>query len=482
MAFSKPELQLLLDNPLMDVDSYKHTHWKQYPKRVRKIQAYIESRGGKYDRTVMFGLQIFLKRYLTVQFTQAMIDQAEPFINAHFGQPIFDRAGWEYIVNNHNGYLPVKIHAVPEGLVIPTKNILVKIENTDPDGAAWLPAWVETQLLRGVWYPTTVATNSYMMKKVIMEYLEKTGDPALINFKLHDFGGRGVTCKEQANIGGAAHLVNFMGTDTLSAIPYAMYYYNESEMLGFSIPASEHTTVITWGKDHERDAVKNMIDSFAKPGQLFANVGDTYDIFNHCINILGTEFKHQIQSSGSTMVVRPDSGDPVEVTLRVIEILSEKFGHSINGKGYKVLNPCIRIIQGDGIDYEMVDKILANFAKHGWSADNIAFGSGGGLLQKVDRDTQKVAQKACAEEIGEGSEEVWRDIFKNPITDPGKRSKKGQLMLYRNVLRNEYFTGREGEEIGDIVVPVLVLVFENGKVIKEYRFTEVRANSEKKYG
>lgn len=480
--YSPEYLKELFDNILFDADSYKHSHPTQYPKDTHYVESYIESRGGKYDATIFFGLQMFLKRYLCLQITQQMIDMAEPFINEHFGgQKIFYREGWEYIVKHHNGYLPLRICAVPEGLLIPTSNVLVTIRNTDPEGCAWLTSWVETQLLRGVWYPTTVATNSFMMKQVIKKYLNMTGDPTLIDYKLHDFGGRGVTCKEQANIGGASHLVNFKGTDTLSCIPYAMYYYNTGEMLAHSIPASEHTTIITWGKDGELDAMRNMVKQFGKPGATFACVSDTNDIYNACTRLWGTDLRKDIEHSGSTLVVRPDSGDPVDVTLRCVEILGEKFGFSINRKGYKVLKPCVRLIQGDGIDFDMIGKILANFAKHSWSADNLAFGSGGGLLQKVDRDLQKFAQKASAAEVGG----EWREIFKNPITDPGKKSKKGRLGLFRSTVNGEYATFRT-DNLSDMnyveqfyYKSVLVPVFENGKVLREYSFAEVRANSEK---
>lgn len=473
--FLKEQLKALLNNPLLNVDSYKHTHYPQYPDNVVRVEANIESRGGKYDKTVFFGLQFFNKEYLTVQITQAMIDQAEPFINEHFGQPIFDRAGWEHIVNKYNGYLPIQIDAVPEGMVIPTKNILVRIVNTGDKQTRWLPAWIETMLLRGVWYPTTVCTNSYMMKQVISHYLEMTGTPSLIDYKLHSFAGRGVSCKEQANIGDAGHLVNFKGTDTLSAIPYAMYYYNSEEMLGFSIPASEHTTIITWGKDGELDAMRNMVKKFAKPGAMFACVSDTNDIYNACTRYWGTELKKEITTSGATLVVRPDSGDPVDVTLRCVQILAEKYGTSVNDKGYKVLHPSVRLIQGDGIDFDMVGKILANFAKYSFSADNIAFGSGGGLLQKVDRDTQKFAQKANAAELESGE---WIEIFKNPITDPGKKSKKGRLELFRNDATGEYITAHPNA-YGEGYTKMLTTVYKNGVVVKEYTFEEVRENARK---
>ena len=167
---------------------------------------------------------------------------------------------------------------------------------------------------------------------------------------------------ESAGLGGAAHLVNFMGTDTITGILYAQKYYNTTEMVGFSIPAAEHSTMTSWGgREGEVKAMENMIDKFSKPGSIYAVVSDSYDIYNAIIQHWGTTLRSKILKSGGTLVVRPDSGDPVEVTLRCVQLLAEKFGHSINAKGYKVLNPHVRLIQGDGIDGAMIEKILQNF-------------------------------------------------------------------------------------------------------------------------
>ncbi len=192
----------LAKNVLLNTDSYKVSMFKQYPAGTTGVYSYIESRGGRYDRTVFFGLQAFIKEYLLEPITQSDIDIADEILTAH-GEP-FNRAGWQYILDKHMGYLPVVIRAVPEGLVIPVKNVLATIENTDPE-CYWLTTYLETALLRAVWYPTTVATQSWTIKRVILDYLEKTGDPALIDFKLHDFGARGVSSLESAAIGGAAH-------------------------------------------------------------------------------------------------------------------------------------------------------------------------------------------------------------------------------------------------------------------------------------
>lgn len=452
----------LSKNIILNTDSYKASMFKQYPKGTTGVYSYIESRGGRYDATVFFGLQAFIKEYLTAPITQDDIDIAAEIWEAH-GEP-FNRAGWEYILKKHRGYLPVVIKAVPEGTKVPVKNVLATIENTDPE-CFWLTTWLETALLRAIWYPTTVATQSRALKDIILNYLERTGDPTTINFKLHDFGARGVSSMESAAIGGAAHLVNFMGSDTMSGILYAREFYSAG-VSGFSIPAAEHSTITSWGRDHEVDAYRNMLTQFAKPGSIVAIVSDSYDVYNAVENLWGTELKQRVIDSGATVVIRPDSGDPLEVNRKLIKILGEKFGYTVNAKGYKVLNN-VRLIQGDGVNESAIRTILGNFMIHGWSADNIAFGMGGALLQIVDRDTQRFAMKCSSAEING----KWVNVQKDPITDSGKKSKAGRVTLYQAK------DGTFSSGVEDWPKSALVEVFRDGKIVKEYSFEEVRANS-----
>jgi len=464
----------LAKNIILNTDSYKVSMFKQYPAGTTGVYSYIESRGGRYDRTVFFGLQAFIKEYLLEPITQSDIDVADEILTLH-GEP-FNRAGWQYILDKHAGYLPVVIRAVPEGTVVPVKNVLATIENTDPE-CFWLTTWLETALLRAIWYPTTVATQSYTIKKVILDYLEKTGDPSLIDFKLHDFGARGVSSLESAAIGGAAHLVNFMGSDTVSGVLYAREFYNAG-IAGFSIPAAEHSTITSWGRDNEVNAYDNMLTQFAKPGSIVAVVSDSYDIFNAASSLWGEALREKVIASGATVVIRPDSGDPLTINQQLIEILGQKFGYTKNAKGFKVLNN-VRLIQGDGVNELTIRSILGGFMAMGWSADNIAFGMGGALLQQVDRDTQKFAMKCSAVEIGSGN---WIDVQKDPITDPGKRSKAGCVTLWQS--GGEYVsavnkpTGWHDRGIGDFV-DVLETIYCDGKLVKEITFDEVRANARK---
>lgn len=453
---------------ILNTDSYKTSQKWQYPDGTEYVYSYIESRGGAWDQVVYFGLQSFLREYLSKPITQADIDEAELIITAH-GEP-FNRAGWQYIVDNHTGYLPLEVRAVDEGTILPVSNVLVTVVNTDPN-CFWLTSYIETALLRAVWYGTTVATNSYESKKLIYQAMLETSDSTDgLAFKLHDFGARGVSSEESAALGGTAHLVNFMGTDTISALLAAKRYY-DADMAGFSIPAMEHSTVTSWGRENEVSSYRNMLNQFAKPGAIIAAVSDSYDIYNAC-KLWGTELKDQIVQSGATLVVRPDSGEPAIVVVKCLKILDKYFGHTVNSKGYKVLNN-VRVIQGDGIDHASIRSILFSMDLAGFAVDNIAFGQGGALLQQINRDTLKFAMKCSAIRVnGE-----WRDVYKDPITDSGKRSKKGLLGLVQMV--GGYYATVPQDQAGG--KNFLKLRFRNGELFNQTTFSEVRERANKPF-
>jgi nicotinamide phosphoribosyltransferase len=467
-----------LDNLLLNTDSYKASHWLQYPPGTQATFFYVESRGGLYDRTVFFGLQAILKEYLSKPVTHADVDEARDLFAAH-GEP-FNAAGWRYVVDAHAGLLPVRIRAVAEGSVVPTHQALVTIESTDAN-AFWLPSYLETMLLR-LWYPVTVATISWQAKQMLRQFLERTSDdPAgQLPFKLHDFGARGVSSAESAALGGMAHLVNFMGTDTVSGLRAAQAYYHEP-MAGFSLPAAEHSTITSWGREREVDAYRNMLRQFAKPGSLVAIVSDSYDIFHAIREHWGKTLKAEVMRSGATIVIRPDSGDPVEVVHQCLQLLDEAFGHTINGKGYKVLEH-VRVIQGDGINPNSLRAILERVTSEGYATDNIAFGMGGALLQQLNRDTQKFALKCSAARI----DGQWIDVYKDPITDQGKQSKRGRMTLLRHREYGTYQTvsiPASAQSLDDIVKPVgyddaLLTVWEDGRLVNDWTFAQVRARAD----
>lgn len=452
-------------NLILLTDSYKVTHWKQYPPKTETVYSYFESRGGQFKETVFFGLQYLLKEYLSKPVTWEDIQEAKDIYADHFGDPmLFNAKGWEHIVNKHEGRLPVSIKAVPEGTRVPVSHILMSLENTDPE-VPWLTNFLETLLVQ-VWYPTTVATLSNESRRLILKWLEKTGDPSLVDFKLHDFGFRGVSSVESARLGGAAHLVNFMGTDTVAGLTTLKYYYGAKQMTGFSIPASEHSTITSWGKDSEAQAYLNMIEQYGD-SPLYACVSDSYDIFNAVENLWGGELRDKVLGAKGTLVVRPDSGYPPLIIMQVVRGLAEKFGYRVNEKGFKVLNDKVRVIQGDGMDFGMIDQCLQSLASDGWSADNVAFGMGGGLLQKVNRDTQKFAFK-CSSITVDGEQ---RDVWKDPVTDNGKISKRGRMGLKKNG-NGKLVTVRESEN------EVLQEVFRNGRVLVDQNITDIRSRAQ----
>lgn len=454
-----------MKNFLFLADSYKISHHLQYPPGTEKIFSYFESRGGKWKSTLFFGLQYILKKHLVGQVvTQEMIDEAQDLFKKHFRSDIFNAAGWEYILKKHGGRLPLEIRAVPEGCLVPTGNVLFTVENTDPE-VPWLTNFVETLLVEA-WYPLTVATNSYQQKVLLEASLRRTADSLdSLPYMLHDFGYRGVSSVESAGIGGAAHLVNFLGTDTIAGIITARDYYS-AEMAGYSVPATEHSTMTTWGRHGEKDAVAHILDQVGEAATVGVVV-DSYDVFHMLETIVGDQLKEVVEARSGTLVVRPDSGDPTQVVPKVLDILGEKFGNTRNTKGYKVLPSFIRVLQGDGISYESLQAILLAVEAGGWSTENLIFGSGGALLQRVDRDTQRCAFK-CSFMVRNGEEMA---VFKDPVTDPGKRSKKGRLVLvkedgvFRTVTKEEMKQGQEDE---------LLTVFKDGELTKDWKWEEVK--------
>lgn len=451
------------DNIILATDSYKHSHFNQYPPGTQKIFSYIESRGGT-DKLVFFGLQAILKAYFTRRVTKADIDEAEELITAHGYK--FNRAGWNYIVDMLDGYLPLEICAVPEGTIVKPHVPLITICNTDTN-CFWLTSFVEGCLLK-VWNLNTIATMSWKVRQLITKYLEETGDPNLIDFKFHDFGYRGVSSDESAALGGLAHLTSFMGTDTILALLAARRFYNE-KMAGFSIPAMEHSTVTAWGKDGEIFAYSNMIDQYGGPGKMYACVSDSYDLWNAIENLWGTHLQDKVRQKGGTLIIRPDSGDPVTVVLKACNLIWDKFGGTINNKGYKVFDACVRIIQGDGINFQSISDILEAIKNAGFSADNIAFGCGGSLLQTHNRDEFKFAMKTSAVDI----DKTWHYVNKDPITDPGKASKKGLLTVIKDI-NGEFKTVDIIYDSYDPINEVMRVVYFNGKMVIEEDLQTIR--------
>lgn len=452
-------------NICMATDSYKVSHWLQFPQGMNRSSYYIESRGGVYDATMIAGVK-YITSILERGVTAKQVQKAAVYWAKHFGSDLFNIEGWMRIVNELGGKLPVRIRAAKEGDVIPVKNVLFVIEST-VDGFGWLPGYLETMLLRAMWYPTTTATISFQAKKTIKEYMlmssDLTGDDFdfVLKTRLHDFGARGVSSSESAGIGGMGHLYNFIGTDTIEATLLIEHLYGE-QMAGISIPAREHSTTTCYLRDGEDEAFDNSLEKFG--GGVFAIVIDSYSTKGALQRLTDPngKFVQKLRKVGGIAVLRPDSGVPIDMVMLCLQTIWDNVGGTVNSKGYKVLDPQFRVIQGDGVDGEAIERILnwvVGVKK--FSAENLAFGMGGGLLQHCDRDTQKFAMKCSAMEVnGE-----WRDVFKSPETDPGKKSKAGRLDLifrdgkYETVVLNDT----------DVRHPCSALrtVFEDGVVFDE---------------
>ena len=448
-------------------DSYKVSHSQMYPKGTEIVYSYFESReGAKWDKTVFFGLQSIIKKYLVGEvFTAKDITDGQKIIEAHLGPVAATEyfRKWARLLQKHGGYLPVRIKAVAEGTVVDVSNILMSVENTDPE-FPWLTNHLET-LLTHVWYPSTVATKSWAVKQIIKKYLNETCDSGEkfpgINFMLHDFGMRGVSSMEAAGIGGLGHLVNFLGTDTLAAIEEAIKYYGaHPEEVAFSVPATEHSVMTSLGRDGECEIIGKLLDTY--PTGILSIVSDSYDIYNCISEYYGKVWKDKILARDGKLVVRPDSGDPIETTVQCLRLLDQAFGSTVNKKGYKILHPKIGLLWGDGIDIEGIEAILVAMAKEGWSAENIVFGMGGGLLQKLNRDTQRFAFK-CSAQKRNGE---WFNVYKEP-RDTTKTSKRGKLTLIKDNGKFKTVTDFTGGVY-------LNTVFENGVMVKDWTLKEIR--------
>ncbi|WP_249171810.1 nicotinate phosphoribosyltransferase [Erythrobacter sp. JK5] len=455
-----------MTNLVLATDSYKQSHFLQYPPEARAISAYGEARPNPFSEEVLFlGLQPFLIDYLAQPITQDNIEEAAEICAAH-GVP-FNRNGWQAVLDDHGGHLPLEISALAEGTIAPTGVPLFQVVNTD-DRMPWLTTFIETALLRAVWYPTTVATLSRKCARIIGAGLAKSSDDpdGQLPFKLHDFGARGVSSGESAALGGMAHLVNFAGTDTLEGIMAARRYYG-ADMPGFSIPAAEHSTMTSWGREREEAAYANMLDAFEGEGALVAVVSDSYDLDNAVDNIWGGSLRDKVLARKGTLVVRPDSGDPVETPARTLAKLWDIFGGTTNAKGYRVLNDRVRVIQGDGMNVASIARLVDRVIADGFAVDNIAFGMGGGLLQSVTRDTLRFAMKANAMRDGEG---VWHDVSKDPATDPGKASKAGRQAV---VVEDGKMVAHRADAV-DPSADLLRPVWRNGELLVRHTFDQVR--------
>lgn len=493
----------LLGNTILNVDSYKLAHYTFEEQGKTSAYGYIEARvGGDYTQVTFFGLQYFILFYLGKPITMQMIDEAEDQILQH-GLP-FNRAGWELLVTRHGGRLPFRIKALREGTVVPQGCVQATIECLDED-FAWMAIYVETCLLRAVWFTSTIAERTARWHDKLLPFLERTGTPEEINFKILDFGARGSESTESAGLAGMAVLTTSNVTDNQMGIRFARKAYGAGTDTAtrvycpaFSIPATEHSVTTEWEARGEYAFFENILNTYgSRPlnpdGSRVAVsvVIDTYDQ-DQAVAIWGTNsgqpltlrytvdgqevtIEHQkgglrrrLKDSNMRVVLRPDSGDPRTNLPHLLELAGQYFGFTVNDKGFKMLPDWVRLIQGDSVDEVSLVEICTAIERAGWSIDNLVFGSGGGLIQAdVTRDSHRYAMKASEATVrGE-----VRAIGKAPMTDMSKASKRGRFCVVRR--DGKLLTIASGARY-DEEEDLLETIFEFGVPTRFQTFEDVR--------
>lgn len=474
---------------ILRMDSYKFAHPFAYRKGMIGMSCYGTARVDPSQPIVMAGMQHLLKSHFTKPITMEQVEQAQHFALAHFGRPLFAYLDWKDMVERFNGLPPLVIRALPEGTVVRGGDPLYTVSCFD-ERLAWQAAAFETIILRGVWYPTTIATDDYMIKPDIEDYYRLSGaDMGMLPFSVHDFGGRGVTCGEQAEIGGAAHLYSFMGSDTIEGILAANHIYKDP-MAAYSVYATEHSVECSFGLDVEGEKayLRHQIEIAHRLELPIASlVIDGRDTMRCAAVLCSPEFVELVKSKSTKIVFRPDSGDMFEIVPKIIVMQQEAYGYTVTSTGHRSTK-YVGVIQGDGVDHSAIRTLLGNLLILGYAADCVIFGSGGALLQKVNRDTYKFAQKASAvlirdwidsehQEIGDevnGMESHWFGIAKDPITDPGKKSREGVLTL----IRNHYGDLETWDMLDGLVPPSATdlhkLVYHCGALYNEVTLSEIR--------
>lgn len=427
-------------NPLLETDVYKMGHMEQYAPGTDFVYSYLTARSSKqFDRAVFFGLQYYLRRYLSIQLTPEMGDEFIRVREAILGKGSTTAAVRSQIKSLCQlGYWPLEIKAVPEGYRIPNRNVLMTIRSTRPE-FYWCVGFVESLLLK-VWYPTTVATCCRQYRDIAERYWNATVDadamPGL-DFAIHDFGYRGDSSVEGAALSGVAHLLSFVGSDTVPALRCAETYYDadlRDELIMASVPASEHSVMCSYGRADELAAFRRMLELY--PTGIVSIVSDTFNIYR-VLTEFAEVLKPTILAREGKVVFRPDSGNPEHIICGnpdapegsdewkgAVRLLNEKFGSSMNSRGYLVLNPKVGLIYGDGMYQARFERTLQRLKDMGYAASNLVIGVGG-ILRNHTRDTLGFAIKATYVTVnGEP-----REIEKDPITDPGKKSHCGLMRL-----------------------------------------------------
>jgi nicotinamide phosphoribosyltransferase len=475
-------------NPLLALDVYKMGHMEQYVAGCTKVYSYLLARTDKtFSKTVFFGLQYYLEQYLSVPLEPWMADEFLEYREAILGTPASKDIEQKIRALCALGYWPLVIKAVPEGTVMGTRNVLMTMTNTHPD-YHWCVGFVESLILK-VWYPITVASQSYKYRETVDGYFGRTvGEPLqfLRQFTVHDFGYRGDTTEEGAGLSGVAHLLSFTGSDTVPALPFARQFYGaqKGELVMASVPASEHSVMCSFGRGDELAAFRNMLRLY--PTGIVSIVSDTFNIYR-VLTEFATELKDEIlaRPAGSKVVFRPDSGNPEYIICGdpnarygsdeergAVRLLEKTFGHTVNEKGYWELNEKVGLIYGDGMYHERYARTLARLEQMGYASSNLVIGVGG-ILRNHSRDTLGFAIKATYVEVdGEA-----REIEKDPVTDSKKKSHRGLVTLHQDALGGYYTTDQATPE-EEATNELLPTVFKDGRVLVHQTLAEIRARVE----
>lgn len=481
----------MICNPLLESDFYKQVHWNQYPKDVAKVISYFTPRMSRLegqDHLVIFGLQGFIKEFLIDTFNtyffnrdkQEVLDEAKHILQ----NTIMCDCGIDRYAQLHDlGYLPIEIKALPEGTLVPVQVPMFEISNTHED-FAWLTNALESVISSEMWHPMISANVGYEYRKIVNYWYDKTCDDDTPRRKaLGDFSMRGQECRHSAYKSSAGWLLSHVNTATVPAIPYLEKYYNcdcEKEEVGFGSPSTEHSVMCSnYAVDgNEVTMVKRLLTEIY-PNNSFSMVSDSYDYWNLVKNIL-PQCKKEILEHNGCLLIRGDSGDPVEVVTQTVFELGKIFGHRHNSKGYKVLNPKVKAIYGDSITLTRAKKIFEVLEKNGWAASNVVLGVGSfsmqclegenGKLNPFTRDTFGIAIKATHVVMKDGTEHF---VFKNPKESTFKKSHKGCCVVLENQ-NGLYCHDQMSFEETYSPLNKMEVVFKDGKMIKEYSLKEIR--------
>ena len=450
------------------MDGYKVGHKEQYPDDTTLVYSNMTARSSRtgVKEIVAFGMQYFIQEYLVDEFNVNFFQRDRDEVMAAYERRIGSYLGPRdnsHIRSLHElGYLPLHIKAVPEGTLVPLRVPLLTLYNTHPD-FYWVTNAIETLMSNILWGAITSATTARRYRQVFDQYADMTGaDKEFVPFQGHDFSFRGLTGIENAMLSGAAHLLSFQGTDTIPAIDFLEQYYganSDKELIGGSIPATEHSVMCVGEKANEIDTFRRLITEVYPAGPV-AIVSDTWDLWTVLTQYLPL-LKDEIMARDGKVVIRPDSGDPELIICGnpaaigvpehhgVMRMLWELFGGEVNAKGYKVLDPHIGLIYGEAINPEKQVSILENMARQGFASSNIVFGIGSYTYNYVTRDTYGMAIKSTYAETRSAG---GIPIFKDPATDDGlkksafgllrvARDGEGRLMAEENVTWDEEATG-----------------------------------------